>query len=117
LEAENTFLKEEINLQHDHGGFIGQSPPIKKVLSQAEQVACTDTTVLLLGETDTGRELLAREINNLSQRKGRTMVAVSSLARPYQGVEKRNRKGCYHFTQKQAIGGNRQNTKSCRRYQ
>jgi transcriptional regulator with GAF, ATPase, and Fis domain len=107
LEAENTFLKEEINLQHAHGGFIGQSSPIKKVLSQAEQVACTDTTVLLLGETGTGKELLAQEIHNLSQRRGRTMITVNCAALPSNLIESElfgHEKGAYTGAQSKRIG-------------
>lgn len=107
LEAENSFLKEEINLQHAHGGFIGQSPPIKKVLAQAEQVAGTDTTVLLLGETGTGKELLAQEIHGFSQRKGRTMITVNCAALPSNLTESElfgHEKGAYTGAQSRRIG-------------
>jgi transcriptional regulator with GAF, ATPase, and Fis domain len=107
LEAENTFLKETINLQHSHGDFIGQSPSIMKVLSQAEQVAGTDTTVLILGETGTGKELLAKEIHNLSRRKGRTMINVNCAALPSNLVESElfgHEKGAYTGAQSKRMG-------------
>ncbi len=107
LESENTFLKEEVNLTHVHGEFIGQSPPIKKVLAQAEQVADTDTTVLLLGETGTGKEMLAQTIHNLSLRKGRTMITVNCAALPSNLIESElfgHEKGAYTGAQSKRIG-------------
>ena len=107
LEAENTFLKEEINLQHVHGGVVGQSPPIKKILSRAEQVAGTDAAVLLLGETGTGKGLLAQEIHNLSKRKGRTMITVHCAALPSNLIESElfgHEKGAYTGAQSRRIG-------------
>ena len=87
LEAENTFLREEIKLQNAHEEIIGQSDAIKHVLNQVEQVAGTDTTVMLLGETGTGKELFAQAIHKLSRRKARTMVAVNCGALPSSLVE------------------------------
>jgi formate hydrogenlyase transcriptional activator len=87
LEAENTFLREEIKLQNAHEEIIGQSDAIKHVLNQVEQVAGTDTTVMLLGETGTGKELFAQAIHKLSRRKTRTMVAVNCGALPSNLVE------------------------------
>jgi PAS domain S-box-containing protein len=87
LEAENTYLREEIKTVHSHGEIVGSSPAIKRVLHQVEQVAGTDSTVLLLGETGTGKELLARAIHNLSRRKDRTMVMVNCAAMPATLVE------------------------------
>ncbi len=87
LEAENTLLRQEINLQYDHDEIIGQSEGIKHVLSQAEQVAGTDTTVMLLGETGTGKELMAQVIHKLSTRKARTMVTVNCAALPANLIE------------------------------
>jgi formate hydrogenlyase transcriptional activator len=87
LEAENTYLREEISLQYLHEEFIGQSQTIKRVLNQAEQVAKMDTTVLILGETGTGKELLAQAIHNLSHRKKHPKVTVNCAALPANLVE------------------------------
>ena len=87
LEAENTYLREEINLQYLHEEFIGQSDTIKSVLNQAEQVAKMDTTVLILGETGTGKELLAQVIHKLSHRNKHPKVTVNCAALPENLVE------------------------------
>ncbi|MCK5924786.1 MAG: sigma 54-interacting transcriptional regulator, partial [Methylococcales bacterium] len=71
LQAENIYLQEEINLNHQFEEILGQSQPLKAVLHQLEQVAPTETTVLIQGETGTGKELVARALHNLSQRKHR----------------------------------------------
>ena len=87
LEQENIYLREEIEVRHRHEEIIGKSDAIKKALNQAEQVADTDSTVLILGETGTGKELLARTIHNLSSRKGRPMVKVNCAALPSTLIE------------------------------
>jgi formate hydrogenlyase transcriptional activator len=87
LEAENSFLRTEINEKHGHDRFIGNSPIIRKLLSCAEQVAKTDATVLIMGETGTGKELLAYEIHHLSNRRGVPMVTVNCAALPANLVE------------------------------
>lgn len=76
LHAENLYLREEIHLEHDFEAIIGNSPSIKSVLRKIEQVAHTDSTVLILGETGTGKELIARAIHNLSLRKARPLIRV-----------------------------------------
>jgi transcriptional regulator with GAF, ATPase, and Fis domain len=68
LQNENSYLQEEIKTVHNFEEIIGSSPPITKVLRQVEQVAGTDATVLITGETGTGKELFARALHNLSQR-------------------------------------------------
>ncbi|HOP47098.1 MAG TPA: sigma 54-interacting transcriptional regulator [Desulfobacteraceae bacterium] len=82
LEVENIYLREEIELKYKHEGIVGKSDRLKSVLRQVEQVAETDSTVLLMGETGTGKELIARMIHNLSQRKSMTMVKVNCAALP-----------------------------------
>ncbi|MGD8542781.1 MAG: sigma 54-interacting transcriptional regulator [Desulfobacteraceae bacterium] len=82
LEQENRYLQNEIVLQHGHDGIVGRSPALKRVLAQVEQVAGTDASVLLLGETGTGKELLARTIHSLSQRKDRPLVTINCAVLP-----------------------------------
>ena len=77
LEAERAYLQEEIKLENNHQNIIGQSDSLKYVLYKIEQIAVSDTTVLILGETGTGKELAARAIHDLSLRKGRTLVKVN----------------------------------------
>ena len=82
LERENIYLQEEIRLLVEHTDIVGQSLGINKVLSEVEQVAGTDSTVLILGETGTGKELLARAIHHLSSRKDRPLVTVNCASLP-----------------------------------
>jgi transcriptional regulator with GAF, ATPase, and Fis domain len=82
FERENIYLREEVKLLVEHKDIVGQSVAMKRVLSQAEQVALTDSTVLLLGETGTGKELLARAIHSMSTRKGRTLIVVNCASLP-----------------------------------
>jgi transcriptional regulator with GAF, ATPase, and Fis domain len=83
LEEENLYLRKEIDVAtRAGGGIVGEGAAIKNALVQAEQVAPTDATVLLLGETGTGKELMARTIHALSTRQGRTMVRLNCAALP-----------------------------------
>lgn len=87
LQAENVYLREEIKLQHNFDDIIGQSTALKKVLSRVEQVAATDTTVLILGETSTGKELIARAVHTLSPRQNRPLIKVNCAALPANLIE------------------------------
>ncbi|ALA60389.1 sigma-54-dependent Fis family transcriptional regulator [Nitrospira moscoviensis] len=82
LEAANLYLQEEIKTVHNFEEIIGTSPAIKKVLQAVEKVAATDATVLVTGETGTGKELIARAIHNLSTRKDGVLVKVNCAAIP-----------------------------------
>ncbi len=87
LQAENTYLQEQINLTHKFEDILGQSQSLKSVLGQVEKVAPTDTTVLVLGETGTGKELFARALHNLSPRNNRPLVKVNCAALPTNLIE------------------------------
>jgi formate hydrogenlyase transcriptional activator len=82
LSKEKLYLEEEIRTEYNFEEIIGESPTLKKVLKQLEIVAPTDSTVLILGETGTGKELLARAIHNLSGRRERTFVKMNCAAIP-----------------------------------
>ena len=77
LHAENIYLQEEIKTNRDFEEIIGNSSAIKKLLSNVELVADTNATVLILGETGTGKELVARAIHNISNRRDRVLVKVN----------------------------------------
>jgi formate hydrogenlyase transcriptional activator len=87
LHKENVYLQEEIKSTHNFEEIIGESPAIRQVLRCVEQVAPTDSTVLIRGETGTGKELIARAIHDLSQRKARPLVKVNCAALPAGLVE------------------------------
>jgi len=82
LEAANVYLQEEIKGGHNFEELIGSATSLKKVLKNVERVAPTDSTVLITGETGTGKELIARAIHNLSPRKNRPLVKVNCAAIP-----------------------------------
>lgn len=87
LEAENLYLREEIKLEHDFEQIVGDSEPLRQALGKVEQVAPTDSTVLLLGETGTGKELFARAVHGLSGRAGQPIVKVDCAALPATLIE------------------------------
>jgi PAS domain S-box-containing protein len=87
LHAENVYLQEEISLNHNFENIIGKSEPIQKVLKQVEQVASTDSTVLILGETGTGKELIARAIHSASRRNYKPLIKVDCAAIPPSLIE------------------------------
>ncbi len=82
LEKEKLYLEEEIRTEYNFEEIVGRSQILQRVLQAAETVASTNSTVLVYGETGTGKELLARAIHNLSQRRDRTMVKVNCAAIP-----------------------------------
>jgi PAS domain S-box-containing protein len=82
LEKENVYLREEVKLLFEHTDIVGESEAIRQVLVNAEQVAPTDSTVLILGETGTGKELFARAIHNMSRRSERPLVTVNCASLP-----------------------------------
>jgi DNA-binding NtrC family response regulator/ligand-binding sensor domain-containing protein len=87
LEAENIYLQDEIKLQHNFENIITQSEALKKLLYKVEQVASTDSTVLILGESGTGKELFTRAIHNISDRGERPLVKVNCSALPANLIE------------------------------
>jgi formate hydrogenlyase transcriptional activator len=82
LAEEKLYLEEEIRSEFNFEEIIGDAPPLKRALAQVEVVAPTDTAVLILGETGTGKELIARAIHNLSARRQRTFVKINCAAIP-----------------------------------
>jgi formate hydrogenlyase transcriptional activator len=82
LAEEKLYLEEEIRSEFNFEEIIGESPTLKRALAQLELAAPAGTTVLLLGETGTGKELFARAIHNLSSRRDRTFVKVNCAAIP-----------------------------------
>jgi formate hydrogenlyase transcriptional activator len=82
LAQEKLYLEDEIRDEMDFEGIVGQSPALRQVLELVETVATSDSTVLLLGETGTGKELIARAIHNRSRRKDRTFVKLNCAAIP-----------------------------------
>jgi transcriptional regulator with GAF, ATPase, and Fis domain len=107
LEAENIYLRDQIGIEYKHDEIIGKSDAIGKVLLQIGQVAATDSTVLILGETGTGKELIARAIHNHSGRKSRAMIKVNCAALPAALIEAElfgHEKGAYTGATSSQIG-------------
>ncbi|MFK5891585.1 MAG: sigma 54-interacting transcriptional regulator [Pseudomonadota bacterium] len=77
LQAENIYLQQEIKTEQNFSGIVGESEALTKVLSELEQVAKTDSTVLISGESGTGKEAIARAIHELSLRKDRPLIKVN----------------------------------------
>ncbi len=87
IEQENTILKEDIQLEYAFENIISKSDGYKSVLKKIEQVADTDATVLILGETGTGKELLARAVHQLSDRSAKSMIKINCGALPANLIE------------------------------
>ena len=82
LAKENAYLEEEARAQHNFGELVGDCAPLRRVLKQIETVAPMSSTVLVLGETGTGKELIARALHERSPRNGRTFVKLNCAAIP-----------------------------------
>jgi PAS domain S-box-containing protein len=87
LEQQNLYLQEEIKAEHDFEQLVGRSPALARVLADVGRVAPTDATVLIAGETGTGKELIARAVHSASQRRDNPLIKVNCAARPAGRVE------------------------------
>ncbi len=87
LTVEAEYLREEIKALHNFDEIIGQCKPLLEVLRDVEQVADTEATVLILGETGTGKEVIARAVHGASQRKGKPLIRVNCPAIPASLIE------------------------------
>jgi formate hydrogenlyase transcriptional activator len=106
-EEENLFLREQVRREDPNDEIVGESEPVLQMLSRAKQVATTDSTVLIIGETGTGKELLAQAIHHMSLRKTRPMVKVNCAALPAALIESElfgREKGAYTGAMTQQIG-------------
>jgi PAS domain S-box-containing protein len=107
LQAENVYLQEEIKLNHSFDEIIGESTELKYVFHKIEQVALTDTTVLLLGETGTGKELIAHAIHSSSKRKDQPFIKVNCTTLPATLIESElfgHEKGAFTGAQARKFG-------------
>lgn len=107
LAREKTYLEREIQAELGFEKIIGQSPALREVLKQARIVAPTDSSVLLLGETGTGKELVARSIHGLSLRKDKTFVKLNCAAVPSGLLESElfgHEKGAFTGATSQKVG-------------
>jgi len=107
LQAENTYLREEIKQAGNFDEIVSQSKAFGRVLRQVEQVAPTNTSVLILGESGTGKELLARAVHNRSSRKNKTLVKINCAALPATLIESElfgHEKGAFTGATNQKIG-------------
>jgi formate hydrogenlyase transcriptional activator len=107
FEAEAVYLQEEIRTEHNFEEIIGQSAPVRELLRKIEQVAPTDATVLIRGETGTGKELLARAVHDRSRRKERPLVKVNCGSIPSGLVESElfgHEKGAFTGATQRRIG-------------
>ena len=107
LQTENVYLQEELKLEHNFEEIVTHSDALKSVLRQVEQVASTDSTVLILGETGTGKELIARAVHNISPRRERPLVKVNCAALPENLIESElfgHEKGAFTSALTQKVG-------------
>ncbi len=107
IEAENLYLREEIATVYGFNEFVGKSDVLQLLLEQIDRVAATDATVLILGETGTGKELVARAIHAHSNRKDRPLVKVNCASLPSSLIESAlfgHEKGAYTGALSQELG-------------
>ena len=107
LEAERAYLQEEIKLEYNHKNIIGHSNGLKCVLYKIEQIAGSSTTVLVLGETGTGKESAARAIHGLGPRKKRALIKINCATLPASLIESElfgHEKGAFTGSQARQIG-------------
>ena len=107
LEAQNAYLLEEIRSGHNFGNIVGHSRALEEVLDKVRLVAGTDSSVLILGETGTGKELIARAIHSSSPRKGRPLIKVNCAALPTGLIESElfgHEKGAFTGATEKRIG-------------
>lgn len=107
LQQENIYLRERVELEHEFQEFIGNSEEIKYVLFKIQQVAPTDASVLIQGETGTGKELVAQAIHSASTRKDRPLVKINCAALPANLIESElfgHEKGAFTGAQTRKLG-------------
>ena len=107
LAKEKAYLEEEVRTEHYFGEIVGESAALRRVLKQVETVAPTDSTVLIRGETGTGKELVARAMHDLSPRRERTFVKLNCAAIPTGLLESElfgHEKGAFTGAVSQKIG-------------
>ncbi len=107
LEQENIYLQQEINVKHNVDTIIGKSASLNYVLRRLEQVASTDATVLINGETGTGKELFAHALHSTSLRKDKPLIKIGCANLPSSLVESElfgHEKGAFTGADKQRIG-------------
>ncbi|MBS0201666.1 MAG: sigma 54-interacting transcriptional regulator [Planctomycetes bacterium] len=107
LTAQNLYLQEEIKSVHNFDEIIGQSPAVLETLEKVNRVAKTDATVLITGETGTGKELIARAIHSISRRRDKPLIKLNCAALPSSLVESElfgHEKGAFSGAITQRIG-------------
>ena len=107
LEQENVYLRDEMNASADFKTLVGESPTLQKTLKAIEQVAPTDSTVLITGETGAGKELVAQAIHRLSPRKEKPLITVNCAALPPTLIESElfgHEKGAFTHATARKIG-------------
>jgi chemotaxis protein methyltransferase CheR len=107
LEAERAYLQDEIKLEYNHENILGKSDGLKYILYKIEQISRSNTTVLILGETGTGKELVARALHGSSLRKNRALIKVNCATLPANLIESElfgHEKGAFTGSQARHLG-------------